>query len=150
MRRGVVWRVAGDEALYLFANAPGEHIRFRYLHMNPRMLDFAGMVSGREVAEGDVLGPVGDYGKREGGTTYHLHFDMQVPTQQGWLFVNPYMTLVAAYERLIGGRGEAVTSPPPLSGFGLRPVQSAADRWYACRHGRHRAHRGRRQDRDCA
>lgn len=115
VRRGVVWRVAGDEALYLFANAPGEHIRFRYLHMNPRMLDFAGMVSGREVAEGDVLGPVGDYGKREGGTTYHLHFDMQVPTQQGWLFVNPYMTLVAAYERLIGGRGEAVTSPPPLS-----------------------------------
>ncbi len=92
VRDGVAWRVAGDEALYLFTNAPGEHIRFRYLHMNPHMLDFAGMVSGHEVAEGEVLGPVGDYGKREGGTTYHLHFDMQVLTRQGWIFVNPYMS----------------------------------------------------------
>ena len=30
---------------------------------------------------------------------------MQVPTKDGWVFVNPYMTLVAAYERLIGARG---------------------------------------------
>jgi hypothetical protein len=111
VRDGVAWRETGDEALYLTTDAPGEHVRFRYLHMNPHMLDFAGMVSGHEVAEGSLLGPVGDYGKREGGTTYHLHFDMQVPTRQGWLFVNPYMTLVAAYERLIGGRGQVVTAP---------------------------------------
>jgi len=111
VRDGVAWRETSDEALYLTTDAPGEHIRFRYLHMNPHMLDFAGMVSGHEVAEGDVLGPVGDYGKREGGTTYHLHFDMQVPTRQGWVFVNPYMTLVAAYERLLGGRGQVVATP---------------------------------------
>jgi hypothetical protein len=115
VRDGVAWRETGDEALYLTTDAPGEHIRFRYLHMNPHMLDFAGMVSGHEVAEGEVLGPVGDYGKREGGTTYHLHFDMQVLTRQGWVFVNPYMTLVAAYERLIGGRGQVVAAPASLS-----------------------------------
>ena len=80
--------------------------------MNPHMLDLAGLVSGRSVKEGDVLGPVGDYGAREGGTSYHLHFNMQVPTRQGWLFVNPYMTLVASYERLIGGRGQTVSPAP--------------------------------------
>ena len=35
----------------------------------------------------------------------------------GWVFINPYMTLVAAYERLIGGRGQVVNdamfAPPP-------------------------------------
>ncbi len=114
-RDGMVWRNAGDEALYLTADAPGEHIRFRYLHMNPHMLDVAGLVSGRAVKEGDVLGPVGDYGAREGGTSYHLHFNMQVPTWQGWLFVNPYTTLVASYERLIGGRGQVVEAAPAAS-----------------------------------
>ena len=53
--------------------------------------------------EGEVIGKVGNYFKRERATTYHLHFDMQVPTKYGWVFVNPYMTLVAAYERLIRG-----------------------------------------------
>jgi hypothetical protein len=66
------------------------------------------MVSGRALTAGELLGPVGDYGAREGGTSYHLHFNAQVPTRQGWLFVNPYMTLVAAYERLIGARGQVV------------------------------------------
>jgi hypothetical protein len=108
VRDGVTLRVRGDEALYLVVNKPGEHIRFRYLHMNPHMLDAAGLVSGRALSEGEVLGPVGDYGIREGGTTYHLHFDAQVPTRHGWVFVNPYMTLVAAYERLIGERGQVV------------------------------------------
>ena len=118
VRDGMVLRHPGDEALYLIVDAPGERLRFRYLHMNPNMYDLAGLVSGRELHEGDVLGPVGDYGRREGGTTYHLHLDLQVLTRQGWLYVNPYMTLVSAYERLIGGRGRAVAgsasnSPPP-------------------------------------
>ncbi len=82
--------------------------------MNPHMLDLAGWSAAVRFTEGDVLGPVGDYGKREGGTTYHLHFNMQVPTRQGWLFVNPYMTLVAAYERLIGGRGQVVATAAPM------------------------------------
>ena len=105
---GVVMRSPGDRSLYLVVDKPGEHIRFRYLHMNPQMLDAAGMVSGREVAEGEVLGAVGNYGRAPGGTTYHLHFDAQVPTRDGWVFVNPYITLVAAYERLIGARGQVV------------------------------------------
>src|SRR5215470_12908675 len=46
--------------------------------------------------------------RREFGTTYHLHFDTQVMTKYGWVFVNPYMTLVAAYERLLGARGREI------------------------------------------
>ena len=108
MRDGLVLRDPGDQALYLVVNAPGEHIRFRYLHMDPHLLDAAGMVSGRALAAGEVIGAVDNYEDHQGGTTYHLHFDVQVPTREGWLFVNPYMTLVAAYERLIGARGTVV------------------------------------------
>ena len=47
-----------------------------------------------------------------------------MPTRDGWVFVNPYMTLVAAYERLIGARGQVVNdamfAPPP-------PAPVAAD-----------------------
>jgi hypothetical protein len=125
---GVIMRSPGDRSLYLVVDKPGEHIRFRYLHLNPQMLDAAGMVSGREVAEGEVLGAVGNYGRAPGGTTYHLHFDAQVPTRDGWVFVNPYMTLVAAYERLIGARGQVVndamfaTAPAPVAADGQAPA----------------------------
>jgi len=105
---GVIMRTPSDKALYLIVDKPGEHIRFRYLHMNPQMLDAAGMVSGRAVSEGEVIGAVANYGRYAGGTTYHLHFDMQVPTRDGWVFASPYITLVAAYERLIGARGQVV------------------------------------------
>jgi hypothetical protein len=108
VRDGVLMRDRGDEALYLVADSPGEHIRFRYLHMNPQMLDLAGMVNGRAVSEGEVLGAVDNYQNRQAGTSYHLHFNVQVFTRDGWVFVNPYMTLVASYERLIGGRGHVV------------------------------------------
>src|SRR6516165_10701826 len=46
--------------------------------------------------------------RREFGTTYHLHFDTRVLTKYGWTFVNPYMTLVTAYERLLGARGREI------------------------------------------
>jgi hypothetical protein len=105
---GVLMRSPGDLALYLLINKPGEHIRVRYLHMNPKMLDAVGMFSGRKVVEGEVLGAVGEYGGSESGTSYHLHFDAQLPTRAGWVFFNPYMTLVASYERLIGARGQVV------------------------------------------
>jgi len=108
VRDGLALRDPGDEALYLVVNVPGEHIRFRYLHMNPHLLDAASMVSGRALAAGEVIGAVDNYQEFDGGTSYHLHFDVQVPTREGWLFVNPYMTLVAAYERLIGARGTVV------------------------------------------
>jgi hypothetical protein len=45
-----------------------------------------------------------------GGTTTHLHFDVQVFTRDGWIWVNPYVTLISAYERLISGRGHEISA----------------------------------------
>src|SRR5262249_38783344 len=99
---------------------------FRYLHMFPKHLDQDGILSGRAVHEGEVIGKVGNYFRRERATTYHLHFDMQVPTKYGWVFVNPYMSLVAAYERQIQGRGQELQSDgspsmSPSAGSGRAP-----------------------------
>jgi hypothetical protein len=135
VRDGMILRAPGRELTYLFVNAPGEHIRFRYLHMNPAMLDASGVLSGRSVRESEVLGKVGTFDRREFGTTYHLHFDAQVLTRHGWTFVNPYMTLVTAYERLIGGRGREIPEempPEPVLATGVVPqavtaAQAAAE-----------------------
>jgi hypothetical protein len=108
VRDGVVLRAPRQEALYIVVNAPNERIRVRYLHMLPRQFDADGMLSGRVVREGEVIGKVGNFFRRERATTYHLHFDLQVPTKYGWVFVNPYMTLVASYERLIQARGQEI------------------------------------------
>lgn len=109
VRDGIVVRERGREALYLVVNTQTEHIRFRYLHMNPAHLDRDGMVTGRELGEGERIGVMGNFlDGQEAGTSYHLHLDMQVPTRDGWLFVSPYMTLVAAYERLLGRFGTEI------------------------------------------
>jgi len=115
VREGMVLRSLGQMPVNLFVNAPNEHIRFRYLHMYPKQLDEAGVFSGRILKEGEEFGKVGSFFQHERATTYHLHFDMQVPTKYGWVFVNPYMTLVAAYERLIGGRGTQIKEEPQLA-----------------------------------
>ncbi len=115
VRDGMVMRAAGQQALYIAFNAENERVRVRYLHMSPKQLDADGMVSGRLVKEGEVVGKVGNFWYREAATTYHLHFDLQVPTRYGWVFVNPYMTLVAAYERLIRGRGEELHEEAPAA-----------------------------------
>ncbi|MDO8875924.1 MAG: hypothetical protein Q7V40_07440, partial [Pseudolabrys sp.] len=47
------------------------------------------------------------------GTSYHLHFSMQVVTKLGWVWVNPYMSLVLAYERMIGGLGTELKPGDP-------------------------------------
>ncbi len=115
---GAVLRSPGQEGLVVVVNAQNEHIRFRYLHMNPKLVDAEGFFSGRTVREAETIGKVGNYSGREGGTSYHLHFDMQVPTKDGWVLVNPYMTLVSAYERLVGGRGEEIRDeikPPTVA-----------------------------------
>ena len=104
-RDGIVLRAPGEIALYIVTNTTNERVRFRYLHMFPKFLDQDRMVSGRVVHEGEVVGKVGNFFRRERATTYHLHFDVQVPTKYGWVFVNPYMSLVAAYERTIQARG---------------------------------------------
>jgi murein DD-endopeptidase MepM/ murein hydrolase activator NlpD len=114
-RGGVILRSPRQEAAYLFVNSANEHIRFRYLHMSPRKMDADQLFSGRRVYEGEVIGEVGNYSMRENGTSYHLHFDIQVPTKDGWVFVNPYMTLVAAYERLIGERGTELADPAEVA-----------------------------------
>jgi murein DD-endopeptidase MepM/ murein hydrolase activator NlpD len=109
VRDGTILRAPGQEAVYLVVNTPTEHIRFRYLHMRPKLLDAAGVVSGRRVTAGELLGQIGNFSHHENGTSYHVHFDIQVPTRAGWVYVSPYMTLVAAYERLIGGRGAEIS-----------------------------------------
>jgi hypothetical protein len=75
-------------------------------------MDADGLLNGRQLTEGDKIGVVSNYLDHPNGTTRHLHFDVQVFTRDGWLWVNPYVTLISAYERLIGGRGREVTSPP--------------------------------------
>ena len=66
------------------------------------------MLNGRRVAEGEKIGVVSNYLDRPNGTSRHLHFDVQVFTRDGWLWVNPYVTLISAYERLIRGRGREI------------------------------------------
>ncbi|MBI4365205.1 MAG: hypothetical protein HY543_00125 [Deltaproteobacteria bacterium] len=61
----------------------------------------------------EILGKVATWGDYENGTSYHLHFNIQVFTTVGWVWVNPYMTLVAAYERLIGARGTEIMPGQP-------------------------------------
>jgi murein DD-endopeptidase MepM/ murein hydrolase activator NlpD len=132
VRSGVILRSPRQEAAYLVVNTANEHIRFRYLHMSPRKMDADNLLSGRHIDEGEVIGEVGNYSMKEAGTSYHLHFDIQVPTSDGWVFVNPYMTLVSAYERLTGERGTelidaiAIPDPDPSSAGSLAAPESSA------------------------
>jgi hypothetical protein len=127
-RDGIVLRAPGEIAFHIVTNTANERVRFRYLHMYPKYLDQDGILSGRVVHEGEVIGKVGNYQRRERATTYHLHFDMQVPTKYGWVFVNPYMTLVAAYERAINARGRelAPDGTPIAAGSTPLPAPAAA------------------------
>jgi hypothetical protein len=116
VRDGPIWRTPGNLAAYIVVNTPNEFVRFRYLHMNPKFMDEDGLVSGRTVSRGEIIGKVATWGDFENGTSYHLHFNMQVMTKVGWVWVNPYMSLVLAYERMIGGRGTEIKpgDPPPV------------------------------------
>jgi hypothetical protein len=113
IRDGMVLRLPKQEAVTLFVNAADAHLRVRYLHMNPKSLNQDDMLSGHLLHEGEVMGKVGNFDRRENGTTYHLHFDAQVPTKDGWVFINPYSMLVTAYERLLGARGTELKDEPP-------------------------------------
>jgi murein DD-endopeptidase MepM/ murein hydrolase activator NlpD len=108
VRDGVVIRSPKQQAATLQINTRNEHIRFRYMHMNPSAMDADGVLNGRQVAEGERIGVVSNYLDHPDGTTRHLHFDVQVFTRDGWIWVNPYVTLVSAYERLIHGRGREI------------------------------------------
>ena len=77
-----------------------------YLHMNTNTMDAAGMRDQHctAVAEGKVIGKVGNFQDKRGGTTTHLHLEIH-PVDLYSRF-NPYMTLVRAYEQLIGAKGK--------------------------------------------
>jgi murein DD-endopeptidase MepM/ murein hydrolase activator NlpD len=108
VRDGVVIRSPKQQAAMLQINSATEHIRFRYMHMSPAAMDADGLLNGRRVAEGEKIGVVSNYLDHPNGTTRHLHFDVQVFTRDGWLWVSPYVTLIAAYEHLIRGRGREI------------------------------------------
>jgi hypothetical protein len=110
---GTIRRLPGNIGVYIVANTENEHVRFRYLHMNPKFMDAEGLLNGRHVTEGEIIGKVATWGDYEKGTSYHIHFNIQVFTTIGWVWVNPYMTLVAAYERQIGGRGTEILPGQP-------------------------------------
>ena len=122
VRDGVVIRSPTQQAATLQINSRNEHIRFRYMHMNPMSMDADGVLIGRHVNEGETIGVVSNYLDHPNGTSRHLHFDVQVFTRDGWLWVNPYVTLVSAYERLIHGRGREIgpdTVPSPAVAHAL-------------------------------
>ena len=110
VRNGVIIRSLRQQGVTLLVNTRDEHVRFRYMHMNPARLDKDGILDDRRVSEGEKIGLVSKYMDHLGGTTTHLHFDVQVFTRDGWIWVNPYVTLISAYERLIGGRGREITT----------------------------------------
>jgi hypothetical protein len=119
VRDGVVIRSPKEQAATVQVNTGTEHIRFRYMHMTPATMDAGGLLNGRVLAEGEQIGVVSNYLDHPNGTTRHLHFDVQVFTRDGWIWVNPYVTLISAYERSIRGRGreigpELASSPPAL------------------------------------
>ena len=132
VRDGVVIRAPKQQAATLQINTRNEHIRFRYMHMNPAVMDANGVLNGRSVGEGDKIGVVSNFLNHPNGTSRHLHFDVQVFTRDGWLWVNPYTTLVSAYERLIRGRGREIgpdsTSVPAMAR--AMPVSEDAMRSY--------------------
>ncbi|WP_407164639.1 M23 family peptidase [Bradyrhizobium sp. ORS 111] len=108
VRDSIVIRSPLQQSATLQVNTRTEHIRFRYMHMNPSAMDADGLLNGRRVAEGEKIGVVSNYLDHPNGTSRHLHFDVQVFTRDGWIWVNPYTTLVSAYERLIRGRGREI------------------------------------------
>ena len=112
VRDGVLIRSPKRQAATLQINTRNEHIRFRYMHMNPSSMDADGILNGRKVAEGEKIGVVSNYLDHPNGTTRHLHFDVQVFTRDGWIWVNPYTTLISAYERLLRGRGHELGTEP--------------------------------------
>ena len=83
---------------------------YRYLHLNMRALQIS---VGDEVNAGDLIGYVSkDFGFKSDGsrrpTTFHLHFEIKINTENGTVFVPPYTSLVEAYARREGGPGELI------------------------------------------
>ncbi len=108
VRDATVLRGPRDQAATLQVNSRTEHIRFRYMHMNPSAMNTDNLLNGRIVTEGEKIGLISNYLDKPAGTSLHLHFDVQLFTRDGWVWVNPYITLISAYERLIRARGREI------------------------------------------
>jgi hypothetical protein len=115
VRDGVLIRAPKQQGVTLQVNTQTEHVRFRYMHMNPAAMDADQILNGRHVEEGEKIGVVSNYLDRPNGTSRHLHFDVQVFTRDGWIWVNPYVTLISSYERLIRGHGRELEPQPAAS-----------------------------------
>lgn len=103
---GVVVKI-GSFSLYLVGAETG--IKYTYLHMDPGSLQVG---EHNTVTKGQRLGRVSNnFGDQcednvnHPCTTTHLHFEIQLPTSNGFSFVSPYMSLVMAYQRLLGETG---------------------------------------------
>ncbi len=114
VRDGVLVRAKADQAAFVLVNERNEHIRFRYMHMEPQQMNADGVLFGRRVSEGEKIGAVSNYLGHSAGTSTHLHFDIQVFTRDGWIWINPYATLIASYEHLIGARGRVYRPEPTI------------------------------------
>ena len=117
-RDGIILRGFGQQAAFLVIDTALEHVRLRYMHMSPQRMDAEALLNGRHVAEDEPIGLVSNYQDYPGGTTSHLHFDLQVFTRDGWLWVNPYATLIASYEHLLAARGTEIPEEPPAAASG--------------------------------
>lgn len=113
VRDGMIRRNPHNLGAFIVVNTQNDFVRFRYLHMNPKFMDQDGLLSGRRVREGEIIGKVATWGDYANGTSYHINFSIQVFTKTGWVWINPYMTLVHSYEQLIGGRGTEIKPGEP-------------------------------------
>ena len=114
----------GSYSVYLTAS---DGTRYDYLHMRP-----VSVRVGQRVSRGDILGYVSN---EFGGTptTVHLHFNIrQSISGVGSVYVPTYMSLVRAYEALVGPttprfRAEYVSQSFPLASmpFELRPGEES-------------------------
>lgn len=93
----------GSYSVYLTA---GDGTRFDYLHGAS-----IGVSEGQALSVGD---PIGKVSNEFGGTptTIHLHFNIkQDVAGVGFVFVSPYMSMVGAYEELMGLGNEVPAGP---------------------------------------
>lgn len=91
----------------VYVTAP-DGTRFDYLHMSNVQV-----TSGAEVKRGQRLGKVSNQFNGT-PTTVHLHFNIrQNVAGTGFVYVSPYMSLVASYEDLMGLRDAGPPPPPP-------------------------------------
>ncbi|WP_292504434.1 M23 family metallopeptidase [Mesorhizobium sp.] len=74
----------------------------RYLHMDRQSIAQAGIVKGKVVRKGDVLGKVSNIMEGTASTSLHLHFDAHTSVAAEGHFYHVYPSLIAAYRRAWG------------------------------------------------